>query len=493
MGDQILVSLHPHQKRIFTTNPVRMRSKLSLILFGLLVLLALSAVRAEQEEEDSLSEELAEARLARSPDAKKRKRNGKGKGKGKGGAKRSNGNGKKRGRKVSRQEKKRKRTMKKKPSRRNNRPSNKPEARGTSGLTDTCFEEAMHYMKVWKDIVGNFEKQRKRMVKQNKTGGNKSGKKSLFAPIAHRLVDIGGGNKTNMSCGGQYGNKGAAQLQNLTKTLFDCEKNVHAVCDPANIPQPNMTFIERCKELADNFSSEATACYDKTYGGKKTNSSDACYCWTHSKLNGNIDELKTCKANKEAAAITAALKNCTAAFGTCRKYEDDASTALSSCSSDSSKLTKKAANLAANNASMTAAKEKMASLASSRSIGGHNHNSRADAATTCTEVITISQTIVKITTEFPQSPKITTYAKKISSTTVTCTTEEKTSLQAEVTAMESAIESISVVLIAIQEQIETLTGSTASTSQLDAENAETSTAAPSGRRDRIRKQLMSNI
>merc|ERR1711981_660993 len=287
MGDQILVSLHPHQKRIFTTNPVRMRSKLSLILFGLLVLLALSAVRAEQEEEDSLSEELAEARLARSPDAKKRKRNGKGKGKGKrkGSARRNHGNGKKNGKNAKSHERKRKRTMKKKPSRRNNRPSNKPEARATSGLTDTCFEEAMHYMKVWKDIVGNFEKQRKRMVKQNKTGGNKSGKKSLFAPIAHRLVDIGGGNKTNMSCGGQYGNKGAAQLQNLTKTLFDCEKNVNASCNPANIPQPNFTFINMCKELVDNFTTEATTCLGKTMGANKTNTADACSCWTNSKLN----------------------------------------------------------------------------------------------------------------------------------------------------------------------------------------------------------------
>merc|ERR1719219_1733804 len=298
-------------------------------------------------------------------------------------------------------------------------------------------------MKVWKDVVGNFEKQRKRMVKQNKTGGNKSGKKGLFAPIPHRLVDIGGGNKTNMSCGGQYGNKGAAQLQNLTKTLFDCEITVNASCNPANIPQPNMTFINRCKALVDNFSSEATTCYDKTYGGKKTNSSDACYCWTHNKLNSTIDELKTCKASKEAAAITAALKNCTSAFGVCRKYEDDASTALSSCASDSGKLTKKAANLAANNASMTAAKEKMASLASSRSVGGNSGgNNRADAAASCTEIITISQTIVKITDQNPQSTKITTYSKKISSSTVTCTTAEKALLQAEVTSMETAIVSV---------------------------------------------------
>merc|ERR1711936_1323996 len=293
----------------------------------------------------------------------------------------------------------RRRGNKKSSSRRANKPSIS-QRKGRSA-SDTCFEQAVHFMKVWKDIVGNFEKQRKRMVKQNKTGGNKSGKKGLFAPVAHRLVDIGGGNKSNMSCGGQYGNKGAAQLQNLTKTLFDCEKSVHDACDPANIPQPNMTFIDRCKELVDNFSAEAGTCYDKTYGGKKTNSSDACYCWAHNKLNSTIGELKTCKANKEAAAITAALKNCTSAFGVCRKYEDAAHTALSSCASDSSKLTKKAASLAANNASMTAAKEKMSSLASARSMG-KSHGGRADAAASCAEIITTSQTIVKITNQNPQ-------------------------------------------------------------------------------------------
>merc|ERR1712020_670691 len=204
---------------------------------------------------------------------------------------------------------------------------------------------------------------------------------------------------------------------------------VHKACDPANIPQPNMTFISRCKELVDDYATEAQTCYDKTYGGKKTNSSDACYCWTHNTLNHSIDELKTCKANKESAAITAALKNCTAAFGMCRKFEDDAHSALSACASDSGKLTKKAANLAANNASMTAAKEKMASLASSRSVGGNiGGNNRADAAANCAEIITISQTIVQITNQNPQSKMITTYAQKITSATVTCTSEEKASL-----------------------------------------------------------------
>merc|ERR1712079_744658 len=158
-------------------------------------------------------------------------------------------------------------------------------------------------------------------------------------------------------------------------------------------------------------------------------------------------------------------------------FEDAASTAIMSCASDSSKLTKKAANLAANNASMTAAKEKMASLASSRYHSGRK--SRA-TATSCSEIITISTTIVKIVEQNPQSTKISTYAKKISQATVTCTAAEKTSMAAQVTSM----------VTAIQEQIETLTGPTASATQLDAAaSGETSTAAP-GRRNRILNNLM---
>ena len=97
----------------------------------------------------------------------------------------------------------------------------------SSGLNETCFSQAIFFMKLWKDTVANFKKQKSRMTKQNSTGSSKSGKKGLFSPVALRLVDIGGGNKTNMSCGGTYGNKGALQLQNLTKTLFDCEIEVN--------------------------------------------------------------------------------------------------------------------------------------------------------------------------------------------------------------------------------------------------------------------------
>ena len=378
-----------------------MRSSLCLVLFSLVLLLALTVAEEQQGEELAESRQLRQAGLAQ-PERKRKKiqkrRFKKGSKKaGKKGSKKQKNKPMKGRRKQKKGASKRRRGGKKGQNnkgqkggqRRNNRPQARREGRST--VAGTCFESAIFYMKLWKDVVGNFEKQRKRMIKQNKTGGNKSGKKGLFAPIGHRLVDIGGGNKSNMSCGGQYGNKGALQLQNLTKTLFDCEKSVNASCNPSNFPQPNFTFINTCKELVDNFTKVATTCLGKSVGGSKTNNTDACTCWSGEMLNMTSQTLKNCKANKESSAITSALKACTTAFGKCRKFEDAASTAIMSCASDSSKLTKKAANLAANNASMTAAREKMASLAASRSLG--RHTGRADAAAaSCTEIITISQT-----------------------------------------------------------------------------------------------------
>merc|ERR1712001_507331 len=203
-ADQLLVSLLPVQDNFTIT----MNSKLSLILFGILVVAALAAAMTEDEEME-LSEEIASARVERDAGDRRRRKNG--------------GN--------KRQRKQRGRKGKGKGKKRNNRPNGARRGGRQSTSTSansTCFENAVFYMKLWKDVVGNFEKQNKRMTKQNSTGQSKSGKKGTFAPIAFKLVDIGGGNKTNMSCGGSYNNSGAMQLQNLPKTLFDCELSVNA-------------------------------------------------------------------------------------------------------------------------------------------------------------------------------------------------------------------------------------------------------------------------
>ena len=347
-----------------------MNSKLSLILFGILVVAALAAAMTEDEEME-LSEEIASARVERDAGDRRRRKNG--------GNKRPR---KQRGRKA----------RKGKGKKRNNRPNRGPDGRRKGGrqststsANSTCFENAVFYMKLWKDVVGNFEKQNKRMTKQNSTGQSKSGKKGTFAPIAFKLVDIGGGNKTNMSCGGSYNNSGAMQLQNLTKTLFDCELSVNASCNPANFPQPNTTFITMCENLTSSFKTAVQACLNKTIGGTKTNVSDACGCWVGPQLNQTAQSIKSCKASDSAKAISKQLSKCQKAFSVCRKYEDDAIPAIMACAQDSTKLTAKAKTLATNNASLSAAKTKMSSLSSSNSSSGRRVRA---TATSCAEILT---------------------------------------------------------------------------------------------------------
>merc|ERR1712241_1034279 len=368
---------------------------------------------------------------------------------------------------------------------RNNKSEDRARARvraSSSGLNETCFTQTVFFMKLWKDTVANFKKQKSRMTKQNSTGSSKSGKKGLFAPVALRLVDIGGGNKTNMSCGGVYGNKGAAQLQNLTKTLFDCEVEVNKSCNPANFPQPNTTLINLCDSLVTSFINETGSCIGKSFGSSKTNVSDACGCWLGPKLNTTAHSLKSCKTSSSASAITTQLNKCKTTFGVCRKYEDDAVTAIMSCATTAAEQTAKAATLTANNASMTAAKAKMSSLASSSS---GKRRIRATAVS-CAEIITKSQTVISYASSYPASSKISTIAKEISSASVPCTETEKNSLQTQVTSMESAITLVASALAAVQEQIQTNSGSTASSSQLTESTVTTSmtTTAPSRRGQR---------
>ena len=160
--------------------------------------------------------------------------------------------------------------------------------------------------------------------------------------------------------------------------------------NPANFPQPNTTLITLCDSLVTSFINETQSCVGKSYGASKTNVSDACGCWLGPKLNTTAHSLKSCKTSSSASAITKQLNKCKTAFGVCRKYEDDAVTAIMSCVTTTAEQTAKAATLSANNASMTAAKTKMSSLANSTSSSGRRR-SRATAVS-CAEVITKSQT-----------------------------------------------------------------------------------------------------
>ena len=215
-----------------------------------------------------------------------------------------------------------------------------------------------------------------------------------------------------------------------------------------------MTNLSEVRSLLNRFNIILIA------AGKKTSPADACSCWTNSSLNQTVEAAKVCKASSEATAITAALKKCKKAFGKCRKFEDAAITTIMSCSSDTGKLTEKAASLQKNVDSVKAAQAKVKALSSSRGTG---------AASNCTEVVKLVAQLINLVEQFPSSPSISVYSKKITeAANVTCAEDEKSSLAALEENIEAAADSIANEVAVIQEQLLTLTGTSISASLLTA-------------------------
>ena len=148
---------------------------------------------------------------------------------------------------------------------------------------------------MWKDIISNFENQKKRMEKHNGTGGSKSGKRGTFKGVYQMLLSAGGGDKTSLTCAGSSDSPGAAKLTNLTASLSACKTDILSACDPASWPQPNMTKVMMCSELAARFKTGAQECLDLTVGVNKADPATACDCWTHSDLAETVEAAKVCK------------------------------------------------------------------------------------------------------------------------------------------------------------------------------------------------------
>merc|ERR1712128_56141 len=91
-------------------------------------------------------------------------------------------------------------------------------------VNSTCLDTAVKLLKIVNSRVTNFLIQQKRMSKYNSTGGKKSGKKGLFGPIASKVIDVGGGNASDLSCSGNKTNVGATKLKSIISSLQTCEE-----------------------------------------------------------------------------------------------------------------------------------------------------------------------------------------------------------------------------------------------------------------------------
>ena len=265
-------------------------TRLLLLIFGVLTIAAIASTEDRGVVKDTnISEELTSSRLLRSRDAgarRRKKRKTEKKNKQKRIGRKYRGRLRMRGKKGKRNQKKRRNHS---VSRENSR-----------AVSDSCFDQLVSIMRMWKDIISNFDKQTKRMEKQNGTGRSKSGKKGVFKAVYQKLLSVGEGDKSNLVCAGRTDSPGAAQLTNLTSFLFACQTEIHKTCDPSSWPQPNITKMMMCSELATRFRTEAQQCLDLSIGVNKADTDTACDCWTNSSLAETVEAAKVCKFSTEA-------------------------------------------------------------------------------------------------------------------------------------------------------------------------------------------------
>merc|ERR1719400_3000256 len=255
---------------------------------------------------------------------------------------------KKKAKKIAKKLRKQARKNKDQVGRKNTKASN-----ATVNLT--CLTTAIQLLKFQKDNVNNFLSRQTRQLKQNALTTKKQGKKGEFAEPASRLIQAGGGNKSNLTCGGSTTSTGAKQLLNLTDLLDGCADAIKDACTPpAGI---NQTFMNECYEKSKGYNTTLSGCVTTALSG-----SDPCSCFTDAKLVGAMTNLKSCKGKNESKLAAAARTKCLTQMRACNGYVEQAGRLQYTCKYTEDDLKKTLAQITANNATVAAAMDKVKAL-----------------------------------------------------------------------------------------------------------------------------------
>merc|ERR1711874_359616 len=101
-------------------------------------------------------------------------------------------------------------------------------------VSNDCLENAWTIMRMWKDVIANFHKQKIRMARQIQTGASKFNKSQVFVGAFQNLMFAGGNNNDNLTCKNSTTNSGAVQLKNLTTTLSLCSSEITKSCNTSS-------------------------------------------------------------------------------------------------------------------------------------------------------------------------------------------------------------------------------------------------------------------
>jgi len=354
----------------------------------------------------------------------------------------------------------------------------------------TCLDVAVKLMKIVNSKITNFLVQHKRIQKYNKTGGNKKGKKGLFGPIASKVIDVGGGNASNLACSGNTTSPGAKKLKSIIDTLQQCEDNIHQACDDSKYPTPNMTEALACKSDMEKMKKSVEACVKKE-------GAEACTCWQDADLKATADRVKKCDISGNNKLVTAQHKYCTGNFSACKKVEDTAVDYIYTCSQTADELIAKAQQTKKNADALEATKAKTETLAGN-STGRSSHiRKRATSVSTCGDYVSLSAKLLIIAGNAPQSSLVETMSKILSavSDALSCSTTEKASLTKQTKTYTKIVIKVKATYNGLKASIEDNTGPTTDEAIIAATTVASTdgTKKMAARRNRLVRDILNNL
>merc|ERR1712061_68798 len=449
------------------------RSMNKLVLF-LLVGFALISLSAGNEEDNELLEientdmmelENMETLELAEPEAtpKKKKRNKK--------------KGNKKNKKKKDKKNKKRRNKKNKKGR--NKKNNIKEGRSGARANSACATNINKYLFYLAKTVVNFEKQIKRAKVQNRTAGNKSAKKGDYATALSSAQDAAGGNSSAPKCGSNLTNSGAKKLKELLTNLSACSANIQKACSTSLPAAPNATELAACKTKVEEY------WWKMSNNTKKT---DLCSAFGDNDTMAKYNAVKKCLSKNMtnnmtiktwATKVASAKNECLLAFQKCRVSERAVGPAIQTCSKTSKAIITSLNALKTNNASANTVKAKVKSLTSTS--GRHN---RA-VPTTCTAVAVMVKTF---TVKLGQNPEADVKSETTDISGITLAAGKCSSIATElngyVPKLDTIITAIAAKMTIPQAQLTSLTGSTASSSQIAAGSTASSTATTASGRKR---------
>eukprot|EP00092_Neocalanus_flemingeri_P076119 GFUD01094372.1.p1 GENE.GFUD01094372.1~~GFUD01094372.1.p1 ORF type:complete len:676 (-),score=148.77 GFUD01094372.1:760-2589(-) len=349
----------------------------------------------------------------------------------------------------------------------------------------TCLRDAVTYTKFLKDNVVNFLRQYSRLTRQIKLTNNKAGKKGEFKIPAARIIQAGGGDRTNLSCGGSATSVGAKKMLEIANFLDGCAAGIKTDCVPPTI---NKTELELCKTNAVAYNTTVSTCITMATKGK-----DACSCFQATAVADEKKVLTKCKASSSAKSSAKARSKCLNTLKYCKANVTAAGVLQYACRYSEEELTATLTQLTANSAAFSKFLAKIKSLTGLSGVlpgTTSNRTSRTRAVrnaeeedaeedvfdspqarlrgkrqeVACSTVVTSITTCTTAITNTPALTTVVTKCKAPTYTIATCTDADKTGIQA---ALNTALEKNAIILAfldAIKAELTATTGSTPSPS-----------------------------